>query len=127
LKHLNILEFSIRASAEAALVVLNRSCAGRSSDRRTGTGRHGPELMATKDFIYLALIALAGVIFYLRGYHAGFTRGKKMFGRFFNNAEALAALPPPEPPPVPMADLVVLRGTRSFFKTSNIRAVFGNN
>jgi len=83
--------------------------------------------MATKDFIYLALIALAGVIFYLRGYHAGFTRGKKMFGWFFNNAEALAALPPPEPPPVPMADLVVLRGTRSFFKTSNIRAVFGNN
>ncbi len=83
--------------------------------------------MATKDFIYLALIALAGVLFYLRGYHAGFTRGKKMFDRFFNDNDTLAALPPQEPPPASMADMVVLRGTRSFFKTSNIRAVFGNN
>jgi hypothetical protein len=83
--------------------------------------------MASRDFIYLALIALAGAIFYLRGYHAGFTRGKKMFDRFFNDNDALAALPPPEPPPVPTTDLVVLRGTRAFFKTPNIRAFFGNN
>ncbi len=83
--------------------------------------------MATKDIVYLALIALASVVFYLRGYHAGFSRGKKMFGQFFNNADALAELPPPEPPPVPMVDLVVLRGTRAFFKTPKIRAVFGNN
>ena len=83
--------------------------------------------MAVKDFVYLGLIALTGALFYWHGLGVGSSRARRIFEQVFKNSETLAELPPPVPPPPQDSQVVVLRGTRAFFSSSNIRGVFGNN
>ena len=82
--------------------------------------------MHTKDLVYLGLIALSGIVFYLHGFHAGLTRGRKLLRTFLSPSDVFTDLPPaeePEPPPA--------RGHRALLAESSfsnsVHAVFGNN
>jgi hypothetical protein len=79
--------------------------------------------MAVTDFVYLGLIVVGGALSYWRGFRVGSSRSRKLCERIFKSSETFTELPPPPQD----SQVVVLRGTRAFFSSSDIRGVFGNN
>ena len=53
--------------------------------------------MATKDYVYLALIALSALVFYLHGYYAGTTQRRRRLGKKNGGSQTSSHVPSPAP------------------------------
>ena len=82
--------------------------------------------MDIKDFIYLALIALAGAVFYCHGLYAGLVRGRKEFEALLKNLGP-TALPPEPKLSAPQSLPVLFHEPKTFFTRPTRRGGFGDN
>jgi hypothetical protein len=85
--------------------------------------------MTTKDYVYLALVALSAIVFYLNGFQAGVARTRRLFEKWFISRNTFPELPPEEEPDLAVLapDAMLLRRQSPLVATPTIRASFGRN
>jgi hypothetical protein len=83
-------------------------------------------VMETKDYVYLGLIVMTGIIFYWHGYLAARLRARKSIAAIFNDSRSVMELPAAEEDTA-LTPRSVRAPTPRKCRGRKIRAVFGVN
>ena len=83
--------------------------------------------MTTKDVIYIALIALSGLIFYLHGLDAGVRQTRRLFQRYLKDPKAFAEVPTSNRHRSRRSNARALRGQAPKLAEEAVQGMFGKN
>jgi hypothetical protein len=81
--------------------------------------------MTTKDLIYIALIALSGLIFYLHGLDAGVRQTRRLFQRYLKDPKAFTEVP--AQPRRRRSSSRALRAPQPVVAEASVQGMFGKN
>ena len=81
--------------------------------------------MTTKDLIYIALIAVSGLIFYLHGLDAGVRQTRRLFQRYLRDPKSFTEVP--SQPRRRRSSSHALQGKEPVVSESAVQGMFGKN